>query len=156
MPLDNKWGEVIGRDKDNNRVYSINGQDEHNYVMFVDNVEMPIGTIYRKASVPSNNFSNMKFNKIRIFNKELDVTNKLTEDIIKSLNQIKGSKITLKPQDVYAIDLISPDLKGIGYSINVYVYNNEFYFAGRGSDKCVKVSHNFTLWLKPILENSKK
>jgi hypothetical protein len=154
-PLNNIWDEVIGRDKNDNRVYSIKGQDEYNYIMFVDYGEMQIPTIFRKVSIPSINFSNMKFNKIRIFNRELTITNELTEDIIKSLKQIKDSQITLKPQDVYGIDLISPNLNGIGYQINVYVYNNEFYFASRGYDKCVKTSRNFSLWLKSILASSK-
>ena len=61
----------------------------------------------------------------------------------------------LKPQDVYGIELISPNLKGLGYTINVYVYNNEFYFASRGFDKCVKTSQGFSLWLKSILASSK-
>ncbi|MCX7920468.1 MAG: hypothetical protein N3B21_00375 [Clostridia bacterium] len=154
-PLNNIRDEVIGRDKNDNKVYSITGQDEYNYIMFLDYGEMQIPTIFRKASIPSINFSNMKFNKIRIFNRELTITNELNEDIIKSLKQVKDSRISLKPQDVYGIDLISPNLKGIGYSINVYVYNNEFYFASRGYDKCVKTSHNFSLWLKSILASSK-
>lgn len=153
-PLNNIRDEVIGRDKNDNRVYSIKGQDEYNYIMFVDYGEMQIPIIFRKASISSINFSNMKFNKIRIFNRELTVTKELTKDIIKSLKQIKDSHINLKPQDVYGIDLISPNLIGIGYQINVYVYNNEFYFASRGYDKCAKTSRNFGLWLKSILPNS--
>jgi len=145
----------IGRDKNDNKVYSIKGQDEYNYVMFVEGVEMPSTTVFRKASIPSINFSNMEFSKIRIFNKELTITNELAEDIIKSLKRIKDSQISLKPQDVYGIELISPNLKGLGYTVNVYVYNNEFYFASRGFDKCVKTSQGFNLWLKSILESSK-
>lgn len=149
--LNNTWGEVIGKDKNGNRVYSIKGQDEYNYIMFLEYGEMQIPTIFRKASIPSTNFSNMRFNKIKIFNRELTITSEIAEDIIKSLKQIKDSQITLKPQDIYAIDLISPNIKGIGYQINVYVYNNELYFANRGYNKCVKTSSNFSFWLKSIL-----
>ncbi|MDD7793090.1 hypothetical protein [Clostridium sp. 'White wine YQ'] len=154
----------FGRTNSDGKIYEIDGQADHNWIVFSASDEMSIPNLYHKKEINSFSLSQEGINEIRLISNKgvkqsLGVPISTTSDsnIIKEFSSSiseSGSPQEIKLDRIMSLQILSKEYAGIAYRINIIITNDNNVFLSKDNGNNFILAGNFlSNW---ILSNIKQ